>query len=85
MSGSVFRRQGQKTEVQGKPNEVHFDQEQLQQKLEELQKTLSVPLAAYVTHPVHLRANVLALEAHLFLVLQFITVSGNMAPRVPGG
>ena len=48
MSGSVFRRQGQKTEVQGKPNEVQFDQQQLQEKLAELQATLSTPLSGWV-------------------------------------
>ena len=49
MSGSVFRRQSQKTEVHGRPNEVQIDQQHLQEKLADLQKSLSAPLVAYVT------------------------------------
>ena len=49
MSGSVFRRQGQKTEAQSAPNEVQYDQEQLLAKLGDLQRALSVPLTAYAS------------------------------------
>ncbi len=48
MSGSIFRRGGQKAEAHGTPGEQQFSGAHLETKLAALQKSWSAPLTAYV-------------------------------------
>lgn len=48
MSGSIFRRGGQKAEAHGTPSEQQFSGAHLETKLAVLQKSYSAPLTAYV-------------------------------------
>ncbi len=48
MSGSIFRRGGQKAEAHGTPSEQQFSGVHLDTKLAALQKSWSAPLTAYV-------------------------------------
>ena len=48
MSGSIFRRGGQKAEVHGAPGEQEISTAVLETKLADLQTAWSAPLIAYV-------------------------------------
>ncbi|KAA6429170.1 MAG: hypothetical protein FRX49_00566 [Trebouxia sp. A1-2] len=63
MSGSIFRRGGQKAEAHGTPSEQQFSGAHLETKLAALQKSWSAPLTAYVLIvPVILRSSILKLH-----------------------
>lgn len=75
MSGSIFRRGGQKAEAHGAPAEQEISTDVLQAKLSDLQAAWSAPLIAYVQVLMCARASALLGVLHFLPFYTFLPPS----------